>query len=143
MTATAIHNDYYICYVTLENFDLSHLPVYIMGRIRCPGTPSLWRPWATGPDLFPTSSYVAKYITNGPTLHEVPESYLSDETFAALLTEAEKYIGYPYVGAASPSTSFDCSGYLSYVLNQCGWNIGRLGRRGFITTAPAPAPAPR
>ena len=49
------------------------------------------------PDLFPTSEYVDKYITNPPAPHEVPEAYLADPTFAAMLAEAEKYLGYPYV----------------------------------------------
>ena len=51
--------------------------------------------------------------------------YLDDETFAAMLAEAQKYIGYPYVwGGSSPATSFDCSGYVSWVINHSGWNVG-------------------
>ena len=139
-----VYYDYYICYVTLENFDLSHLPVYIMGQEQMSRYALFMATLGNRPNLFPTSSYVSKYITNGPTLHEVPESYLSDETFAALLTEAEKYIGYPYVwGGSSPSTSFDCSGYLSYVLNQCGWNVGRLGAQGLYNyCTPTSSPQP-
>ena len=62
----------------------------------------------------------------------MPESYLSDETFAAILTEAEKYLGYPYVwGGSSPSTSFDCSGFVSWVLTNSGvCDTGRLGAQG-------------
>ena len=139
-----VYYDYYICDVTLENFDLSHLPVYIMGQDQMSRYALFMATLGNRPDLFPTSSYVSKYITGGPTLHEVPESYLSDETFAALLTEAEKYIGYPYVwGGSSPSTSFDCSGYLSYVLNQCGWNVGRLGAQGLYNyCTPTSSPQP-
>lgn len=139
-----VYYDYYICYVTLENFDLSHLPVYIMGQDQMSRYALFMATLGNRPDLFPTSSYVSKYITNGPTLHEVPESYLSDETFDALLTEAEKYIGFPYVwGGSSPSTSFDCSGYLSYVLNQCGWNVGRLGAQGLYNyCTPTSSPRP-
>ena len=61
-----------------------------------------------------------------------------------LLTEAEKYIGYPYVwGGSSPSISFDCSGYLSWVLNQCGWNVGRLGAQGLYNyCTPTSSPQP-
>lgn len=48
-----------------------------------------------------------------------------------MITEAEKYLGYPYVwGGSSPSTSFDCSGYVSWVINHSGWNVGRLGAQG-------------
>ena len=53
------------------------------------------------PDLFPTSGYIGKYITNRPPEHEVPESYLDDETFAAILKEAEKYLGFPYGATCS------------------------------------------
>ena len=96
------------------------------------------------PDLFPSSGYIGKYITNRPPEHEVPESYLDDETFAAILKEAEKYLGFPYVwGGSSPSTSFDCSGFVSYVYNQCGWSFGRLGAQGLYnicsrTSSPRP-----
>ena len=61
----------------------------------------------------------------------MPGEYLDDETFAAMLTEAEKYLGYPYVwGGSSPATSFDCSGFVSWVINHSGWNVGRLGAQG-------------
>ena len=136
--------NYYICTVTLENFNLSHLPVYIMGEGQLSRYALFMATLGNRPDLFPGSGYIGKYVTNGPTLHDVPEAYLSDPTFAALLTEAEKYIGYPYVwGGHSPSTSFDCSGYLSYVLNQCGWDIGRLGAQGlynYCTRTSSPRP---
>ena len=93
---------------------------------------------------FPNIPDIGKYITNRPPEHEVPESYLDDETFAAILKEAEKYLGFPYVwGGSSPSTSFDCSGFVSYVYNQCGWSFGRLGAQGLYnicsrTSSPRP-----
>ena len=136
--------NYYICTVTLENFNLSHLPIHIMGEGQLSRYALFMATLGNRPDLFPGSGYIGKYVTNGPTLHDVPEAYLSDPTFAALLTEAEKYIGYPYVwGGHSPSTSFDCSGYLSYVLNQCGWDIERLGAQGlynYCTRTSSPRP---
>ena len=125
-----VYYDYYICTVTLENFNLSHLPIYIMGEDQLSRYALYMATLGNRPDLFPSSPYVAKY-TGVPVEHEVPEAYLTDETFAAILAEAEKYIGYPYVwGGYKPSTSFDCSGFVSYVYNQCGWDFGRLGVQG-------------
>ena len=135
--------NYYICYVTLENFNLSHLPVYIMGEETLSRYALYMATLGNRPDLFPSSPYVGKY-TNKPPAHEIPEDYLADETFAAILKEAGKYVGYPYVwGGSSPSTSFDCSGFVSYVYNQCGWSFGRLGAQGLYnicsrTSSPRP-----
>lgn len=121
---------YYICTVTLENFNLSHVPVYIMGEDELSRYALYMATLGNRPELFPDSLYVTKY-TGGPVLYDVPEEYLEDETFAAILTEANKYVGYPYVwGGSSPATSFDCSGFVSYVYNQCGWNFGRLSAQG-------------
>jgi len=126
-----VYYDYYICYVTLENFDLSHLPVYLMGEDQMSRYAIYMATLGNRPDLFPGSAYVDRYITNPPGGYEVPREYLDDETFAAILSEAEKYIGYPYVwGGSSPATSFDCSGYVSWVINHSGWNVGRLGAQG-------------
>ena len=136
--------NYYICYVTLENFNLSHVPVYMMSEEQLSMYALYMSTLGNRPDLFPTSGYIGKYITNRPPEHEVPESYLDDETFAAILKEAEKYLGFPYVwGGSSPSTSFDCSGFVSYVYNQCGWSFGRLGAQGLYnicsrTSSPRP-----
>ena len=123
---------YYICTVELENFDLSHVPVYIMDQETLSMYAVYMSTLGNRSDLFPLSGYVAKYITNPPEDYEIPAEYLSDERFAALITEAEKYLGYPYVwGGSSPSTSFDCSGFVSYVLTSSGLcNIGRLGAQG-------------
>ena len=135
--------DYYICYVTLENFDLSHLPVYIMGEDKVSRYSLYMSTLGNRPDLFPGSPYVGKY-TSPPDSYEVPGEYLDDETFAAMLSEAEKYLGYPYVwGGSSPATSFDCSGFVSWVVNHSGWNVGRLGAQGLYnictrTSSPRP-----
>lgn len=124
--------DYYICYVTLENFNLSHVPVYIMSQDEL----SMYATYMSGlgnrEDLFPNSDYVGKYITNPPDEYTVNPAYLSDAKFATLIEEAEKYLNYPYVwGGSNPDTSFDCSGFVSYVLTNSGLvNTGRLGAQG-------------
>ena len=135
---------WYICYVTLENFDLSHLPVYFMGEEQLARYSLYMSTLGNRPDLFPGSAYVDRYVTNPPAGYEVPGEYLDDETFAAMLSEAEKYLGYPYVwGGSSPATSFDCSGFVSWVINHSGWNVGRLGAQGLYnicirTNSPRP-----
>ena len=118
-----------ICTVTLENFDLSHVPVYMMGEEQLSLYATYMSTLGNRPDLFPSSGYVNKYIDNPPTAWEIPAEYLTDERFNTLITEAEKYLGYPYVwGGSSPSTSFDCSGFVSYVLTNSG--LCNTGRRG-------------
>ena len=67
------------------------------------------------------------------TDYDIPGEALTDERFRRMITEAEKYLGYPYVwGGSNPSTSFDCSGFVSWVINHSGngWNVGRLGAKG-------------
>ena len=122
--------NYYICYVTLENKNLSHLPVYLLSEDQMSRYAIYMATLGNRPDLFPDSEYVGKY-TETPEGYEVPREYLTDERFATLITEAEKYLGYPYVwGGSSPATSFDCSGFVSWVINHSGWNVGRLGAQG-------------
>ena len=124
--------NYYICTVTLENFDLSHLPVYIMNEDQLSMYSAYMSTLGNREDLFPGSGYVDKYIENPPDDYTVNAEYLTDEKFATLIAEAEKYLGYPYVwGGSNPSTSFDCSGFVSYVLTNSGLvNTGRLGAQG-------------
>ena len=135
--------NYYICYVTLENFNLSHVPVYIMGEDQLSMYALYMSTLGNRPELFPGSEYIDKY-TNPPEEYEIPPALLEDETFAAIHKEAEKYVGYPYVwGGSSPSTSFDCSGFVSYVYNQCGWDFGRLGAQGLCNiSTPVTNPQP-
>ena len=124
--------DYYICNVKLENFNLSHVPVYIMSQEQLSMYATYMSVLGNREDLFGDSPYVDKYITNPPADYDVNPEYLADEKFATLIAEAEKYLGYPYVwGGSNPDTSFDCSGFVSYVLTNSGLvNTGRLGAQG-------------
>ena len=85
------------------------------------------------PDLFP--GYAPS--TDAETDYEIPPEALEDEQFAAMMEEAEKYIGFPYVWAAQSATSFDCSGFVSWVVNNCGvgWNVGGSRLRVCTTSA--------
>ena len=76
---------------------------------------------------------IAGNPSEGGMSYEIPPEELSDERFANMIREAEKYLGYPYVwGGSSPETSFDCSGFVCWVINHCGngWNVGRITAEG-------------
>ena len=126
---------YYICYVTLENFDLSHLPVYILNEQQMSMYAVYMSTLGNRPDLFPQNEYPNASVTDDFLDYDVPPEALEDEQFANMIKEAEKYLGYPYVwGGSYPSTSFDCSGFVSWVINNCGngWNVGRLTANGLL-----------
>lgn len=109
-----------------------YVPVYIMGEEQLSMYAMYMSSLGNRPDLFPQSGYISKYYENPPADYEIPPAYLEDEQFARLIEEAEKYVGFPYVwGGSSPETSFDCSGFVSYVLTNSGlYNTGRLGAQG-------------
>ena len=132
-TEEEVPYDYYICYVTLENFDLSHLPAYLMGEDQVSMYAVYMATLGNRPDLFPQSEYPNASTREDYLHYDVPPEALEDEQFAAMLQEAEKYLGYPYVwGGSSPSTSFDCSGFVSWVINHSGWSVGRLTANGLL-----------
>lgn len=121
--------EYTVCTVTLENFDLSHLPVYLLTEDKLSMYSLYMATLGNRPDLFP--GYAPS--TDAGTDYEIPPEALEDEQFAAMMEEAEKYIGFPYIwGGSSPATSFDCSGFVSWVVNNCGvgWSVGRLTAQG-------------
>jgi cell wall-associated NlpC family hydrolase len=132
---------YYICTVTLENFDLSHLPVYVMGEATLSRYALFMATLGNRPDLFPIHQYPNASFNKDYGRYDIPAEYFEDETFAAIIKEAQKYLGMPYVwGGASPATSFDCSGFVSWVLNHSGWDFGRLGAQGLYNiSAPVSA----
>lgn len=118
---------YRTCTVRLENFNLSHLPFYVLSRKGVGHYAMYISVLGNREELFRGNPYAS--TLREPGKHDVPEAYLEDETFRRILEEAEKYIGYPYVwGGDSPETSFDCSGFVSYVFTNSGVrNVGRLG----------------
>ena len=132
---------YSICTVKLETTDLSHLPVYLLDEEGMTLYATYMAAGGNRPDLFPSSEF-PNAVQRGDYLdYDVPPEALEDATFAAMLSEAEKYLGWPYVwGGASPATSFDCSGFVSWVINHSGWNYGRLTAQGlFNVTTPVTA----
>ena len=120
---------YTVCTVKLENFNLSHIPVYIMDEDQLSLYAGYMSTLGNREDLF--AGYPNASSLRQPMYYDIPPEALGDVGFAAMMEEATKYIGYPYVwGGSSPRTSFDCSGYVSWVINHSGWNVGRLGAQG-------------
>lgn len=122
---------YRICHVSMENRNLSHLPVLSMSH-HTMGMYALYMATHGNMEgIFSDNPYATPL--RDPMLYDIPQETLdADPTFARLMEEATQYIGYPYVwGGASPETSFDCSGFVSYVFTNSGvYNTGRLGAKG-------------
>lgn len=144
-TTEEIPYDYYILHVTLTNKNIETLA----GELLTPEQKEMFDVYmetkGNKPDVFGDD-----YATGTPgsgeyTDYEIPPEALSDERFAAMIAEAEKYLGYPYVwGGSSPSTSFDCSGFVCWVINQSGaGSVGRTTAQGIFnhTTPIAPSEA--
>ena len=144
-TTEEIPYDYYILHVTLTNKNIETLA----GELLTPEQKEMFDIYmetkGNKPDVFGED-----YATGTPgsgeyTDYEIPPEALSDERFAAMIAEAEKYLGYPYVwGGSSPSTSFDCSGFVCWVINQSGvGSVGRTTAQGIFnyTTPIAPGEA--
>lgn len=120
-----------ICNVKLENKNLSHLPVVSMSHHTMGMYALYMASHGNMEGIFSGNPYAVPL--RDPTLYDIPQETLdAAPSFAALMEEAIKYIGYPYVwGGASPETSFDCSGFVSYVFTTSGvCNTGRLGAKG-------------
>ena len=144
-TTEEIPYDYYILHVTLTNKNIETLA----GELLTPEQKEMFDIYmetkGNKPDVF-GEDYAAGTPGGGQyTDYEIPPEALSDERFAAMIAEAEKYLGYPYVwGGSSPSTSFDCSGFVCWVINHSGvGNVGRTTAQGIFnhTTPIAPSEA--
>lgn len=125
---------YKTCTVKLENYNLAHLPVYTLSQSKLEIYSLYMSTLGNRDDLFPNSEYVGRYGEGTYMDYAIPTEALEDAVFAAMMYEAKKYLGYPYVwGGSSPSTSFDCSGYVSWVINHTIVNgepvWGNIGRR--------------
>ncbi len=144
-TTEEIPYDYYILHVTLTNKNIETLA----GELLTPEQKEMFDIYmetkGNKPDVF-GDDYAAGTPGGGEyTDYEIPPEALSDERFAAMIAEAEKYLGYPYVwGGSSPSTSFDCSGFVCWVINHSGvGSVGRTTAQGIFnyTTPIAPSEA--
>ena len=144
-TTEEIPYDYYILHVTLTNKNIETLA----GELLTPEQKEMFDIYmetkGNKPDVF-GEDYAAGTPGGGEyTDYEIPPEALSDERFAAMIAEAEKYLGYPYVwGGSSPSTSFDCSGFVCWVINHSGvGSVGRTTAQGIFnyTTPIAPSEA--
>ena len=123
--------DYVSVKVELRNNKLSHLQYEIMNESQLSMYSMYMATLGNRPDLFPGSEYIGRYGEGSYIHYDIPPEALADEKFAAMVQEAEKYLGYPYVwGGSSPSTSFDCSGFVCWVLNHSGWSVGRTTAQG-------------
>lgn len=123
--------DYRICTVKLVNNNLSHIPSEVLSQDQLELYATYMKTLGNRPDLFGESVYVDKYVNGDYDTYAIPPEALSDEKFAAMITEAKKYLGYPYVwGGSTPQTSFDCSGFVCWVLNHSGWSVGRTTAEG-------------
>lgn len=121
---------YRICDVKLENKNLSHQSVYSMSREKMGLYALYMSTLGNMPDLFAGKPHASSSKTRFYTTCRRYKQ--ADPQFGKLIEEAEKYLGFPYVwGGSSPDTSFDCSGFVSYVFTNSGvYNTGRLGATG-------------
>lgn len=123
--------DYHKCTVALVNNNLSHIPTEMLTQDQFELYATYMKTLGNKPDLFADSVYVDKYYNTEYEDYAIPPEALSDAKFAAMMSEATKYLGYPYVwGGSSPATSFDCSGFVCWVVNHSGWDVGRTTAEG-------------
>ena len=117
--------------VTLKNRNLSHAPVYIMSREKVGLYALYMSTLGNMPELFAGNPHASR--PREPMRYDVPQELLNaDPKLALLVEEANKRLGYPYVwGGYTPETSFDCSGFISWIFTETGVDdIGHLGATG-------------
>ncbi len=139
---TLVRNDVHICTITLKNNALSHAPLYLMDEERVGLYALYMSTHGNMPEVF--AGYPHASALKEPMIYAVPQAALdADPQFAALLAEADKYLGYPYVwGGYNPTTSFDCAGFVSWVYTQTGVaKIGRWGAAGIYASCRKIAPS--
>ena len=128
-----VEYEYYILNVKLENKGLNRvIGSSGMSEDEMERYAVLLQTNGNRPDIFGDDIYA---VTGEYTDYDIPGEALTDTRFANMIREAEKYLGYPYVwGGSRPSTSFDCSGFVSWVINNCGngWSVGRLTANGLM-----------
>lgn len=130
-----VEYDYYILKTTLTNHGISAaVNALSLTEEQLERYSILLETRGNKPDIFLGNVYANPGVPEEYQNYAVPGAYLTNMQFSNMIREAEKYLGYPYVwGGSSPSTSFDCSGFVSYVINHCGngWNYGRLTANGW------------
>ena len=136
-----VEYEYHILEVKLKNTSLGMVAAGLLDQEELEAFRVYMETQGNRPELFENNPHASRreYLK-----YEIPPEALQDEVFARMIAEAEKYLGWPYVwGGSSPATSFDCSGFVSWVINNSGWNVGRLGARGLseICTMISPANA--
>ena len=118
-----------VLYVELENVGMDWLPSELLTEEQLASYAAYMSTLGNREDLFAGVPGASTLVP--PTIYDIPPDALEDQSFAAMIAEGEKYLGYPYVwGGSSPETSFDCSGFVCWVLNHSGWSVGRTTAQG-------------
>ena len=134
--------NYYICTVTLENFNLSHLPIHIMSEEQLSMYALYTATHGNRPDLFPQSQYPNASVLKDYTDYDIPRRIFGGRNFCRHHYGSGKISRLSvHMGRILPGNLFRLLGFVSYVINQCGWDVGRLGAQGLYNIC-TPVSAP-